>query len=325
MKKRNTAVNVITAILAVLLSVLLVILLMGTGLVGAANRMLSAKGMEALMTKTIESVDFEQIIIDSAADENFTEEDLAQVQMITRLLDSPAAKEVLSLFSQDMAASLKGTYNPSAPALTGEALVDIANRNADGLVELLSELSPEADTATIRQEMLTYVEENAYQLAASLAPTALVDTESLASVNEMMNLLPKVLIALIIVCVVLAGLIYACRYYRFGGFLWIGVDTAIVTLMMGGIYFLIGSPILQTMLGSEGEMAAILPGVLGAVSAVFGGAALILLGIAVLFIGLYILLMCTVVKKWKSPSLVGMTEQEIMEQVVTEFLEEEKL
>lgn len=301
MKPRNKAVNVITAILAALLSILLVVVLFATGLVGAARTAVTPRAMEKMIIKVIHGINFEQLVIDNAGENGYTEEDLAQAQIISKLFDSDAAKEFFGLYTQDLAAVLAGTYTAETAVANGQALRDLAHTHIDDMVDIIGELDAEADREKIRQELLIFVDENADDLLGSLSVETIVQDNGLSDMQEIITVLPTVLWVLIGVCVLLAGLIYACRYYRFGGFIWIGVNTGIAAVLMLGVTVIIKSGILLTAINAM-EAADLLTGVFSAVSGVFTSVTLILFGMAVLFIGLFILLKYTVLNKWDAPA-----------------------
>ncbi len=301
MKPRNKAVNVITAILAALLSILLVVVLFATGLVGAARTAVTPRAMEKMIVKVIHGINFEQLVIDNAGENGYTEEDLAQAQIMSKLFDSDAAKEFFRLYTQDLAAALAGTYTAETAVANGQTLRDLAHTHIDDMVDIIGALDTEADRENIRQELLKFVDENADDLLGSLSVETIVQDNGLSDMQEIINVLPTVLWVLIGVCVLLAGLIYACRYYRFGGFIWIGVNAGIAAVLMLGVTVIIKSGILLTAINAM-EASDLLTGVFSAVSGVFTSVTLILLGVAVLFIGLFILLKYTALNKWDAPA-----------------------
>lgn len=296
MKQRNTAVNILTAFVATLLSIVLVLALFATGLVGAARTAVTPKAMENMITQTVQDIDFEQLLIGSAEDNNVSQEDLAQAQIINELMNSEAAQEFFALYAKDMAAALSGTYTAENAAVSGQVIRDLAEKHIDDMVDILGELDSEADREQIRQEVLKYIDENADTLLGDMSVETIVSDSGLTDVVEVIDVLPTILWVLVAVCAVLAGLIYACRYYRFGGFMWIGVDTALAATLMLGVTRALKSNLLLELLNEMGA-EDILAAVFGAVGNVFATITWILFGAAVLFIGGYIALKCTVLKQ----------------------------
>ena len=303
MKPRNKAANVITAILAALLSVLLVLVLFATGLVAAANSVTSPVTVRNLVTTVVEEIDFEQIIINSAQDNDISEEELAQARTINALLESAAAEEFFTLYAQDVASTFNGTYDPANPAMTEQVIIQLANTHIDEIVDIMAQLDPETDRETIRQELLTYVQENAAQLLESVKVENLINVEELSELTNTLQLLKTVLWVLVGICLVLAGLIYACRYYRFGALIWLSVDTGIVALLILAVSRIISMPMVLQMVADD-STASVMAGMLTGVGNILLTVALILFGITVLLIGLFILLKQTVLKKWDSSASV---------------------
>lgn len=295
MQQPKTTVNILTAIAAVLLSFVLVVILFATGLVGIVRMSVTPKAIEDMITQTIQSVNFEQIIIDSAEDNHLSIGDLTQAQTIDKLMGSQAAQEFFGLYAKDVAAALSGTYSTENAAFNKQAMQALMDAHLEDLVTLLEDVS-NATRDQIRDKLLNYVDKNMDTLLKKLAIENILQKRGVEDVVAVINMLPTILLwVLIAVCVILAALIYACRYYRFGGLLWVGVDTAIVTLLTLGSAHLLKSNILTALLG-EVESAPILTAAFGAVSSVFIKMTWILCGITVLFIGGYIALRCTVLR-----------------------------
>ena len=295
MQQRSTAVNVLTAIAAVLLSLVLVIVLFATGLVGIVRMSVTPKAIEDMITRTIQSVDFEQIIIDSAADNHIGLADLTQAQMMDKLMGSEAAQEFFGLYAKDVAAAISGTYSADSAAVNKQTMQALLDVHLEDLVTLLGDVS-NATRDQIRDKLLNYVDQNMDTLLKKLAIENLLQKSGINEIVAVINMLPTILLwVLIAVCAILAALIYACRCYRFSGLVWVGVDTSIVALLTLGIAGLFKSNMPIALLG-ELDSAPILTAAFGAVSSVFIKMTLILLGVAVLFIGGYIALRCTVLR-----------------------------
>lgn len=310
LKPRNTAVNVITAILAALLSILLVVVLFATAIVGTVNSMLTPQGLGKVINDSLQSMDFTQIIIDSADDMDISEEELQQAEIINRLLKTDAAEEIIDRFCTDLAATFAGE---PADNLTDMHLRKIVNEHADEIVDILYDIDPSIDRDTIREEMLNYVTENAEALINDMKNSV---TESIGSTEEMTEMLEVIkvgFISLLVVCLMLAGAIYGCRYYRFGGFLWVGIDTAIAGVMTLCTALAFKSDLLSSLL-DMGDSAAVIAGATAGIGGHFMRTAIILLGAGVLLIGLFILLKCTVV----NPKIKAVQEAPVADLPVAE-------
>lgn len=304
MQQRSTAVNVLTAIAAVLLSLVLVIVLFATGLVGIVRMSVTPKAIEDMITRTIQSVDFEQIIIDSAADNHIGLADLTQAQMMDKLMGSEAAQEFFGLYAKDVAAAISGTYSADSAAVNKQTMQALLDVHLEDLVTLLGDVS-NATRDQIRDKLLAYVDQNMDVLLGKLAVENLLQNSGVNDIVTVINMLPTILLWILIgACVVLAALVYACRYYRCGGLMWVGADTALAALLVLGGSLLLKSDLPVALLG-EADAAPVLTALFGAVGSVFDKMTLILFGIAVLFIGGYIVLRCTVLKNNNAASGVG--------------------
>lgn len=292
LKPRNKAANVITAIVAAMLSILLVVLLFGTALLGTVNSMTTPEGLGKVVNDAMQNMDFEQIIVDSAGDMNIAEEDLKEAQIINRLLKTDAAEEIIDLFAAEIAANLN---RDEGNLLNDMSVRKIVHEHADEIVDVLCDIDPSINRETVREEMLGYVDENADELVNSLMGSV---TESIGSTEEIAPVLDAMkiaLIVLVVLCVVLAGGIYGCRYYRFGGFLWVGIDTAVAGLFTLLTALAIKSDLLAEMLAENAGDGAIITATVYGIGDHFMRTALLMMGLGVLLICLFILLKFTVV------------------------------
>ena len=297
MKPRNKAVNILTAVVAVLLSILLIPLLFATGLVGAAQRATTPTAMTQFITDAVQNVDFEQIIIDSAGENDVSEEELEQVQIVDRLVESAAAQKIFALYAQDMSGMMKGEYDPANPAVSSEALTSIATEHIDEIVDILGDLNPDADREILRNEVLTYVEDNASDLVGNIPISEIITPAAMPDISQLLQVVKIALWILLGVCVTLGRLIYSCRQYRFGGFIWLGVDAALAGLLTIEGARLLQDPSTLSLIPLEETYVDLIQVLLNGAAGMLNTVALILFGLAVVFVGLYITLKYTVLKK----------------------------
>ena len=93
---------------------------------------------------------------------------------------------------------------------------------------------------------------------------------------------PAVTIAFVVAIVLLAGIIYGCRFPRFGGLLWLGVDALVIAGITGALAILLASPLVGELIPEES--AAFITPVIGIVSGDLTATALICLAVGVVFI-----------------------------------------
>ena len=307
MKKRSLAVNILTAILAVFISVILVVVLIGTSIYHVVLTTITPDSISDMVQTTVddyvESPDFEQLILDNEAVQENIEELGITAEAVGKLMQSEAADKIIDLLSADFASVVSGSQEIN---LTPEALVAIVKEHADELAEIAAEMSGEPlDKFEIKQQIIDIVEQDAERLTAMMpdVQTLRQDIQSNANIQPILALLnPTYLWAAYGVCLVLALLIYACRYYRYGGFLWLGVD-----VLLASVPLLIASCSLNTVAGillpvDMGGTADIATSLLDHVGGIILVQGLILVGVAVLCIVGYVLLYHLVLKKKTAPA-----------------------
>lgn len=306
LKPRNTAANVITAILAALLSILLVVILFVTALLGTVNSITTPRGLSRVVSTALQ-VDFDTILALGAEDMDISEDQLQEAKIITRLLDTEAAEEVIDLFCKGIAANWNGEEDI---LVTDMHLRKIVHEHADEIVDILCDIDPSIDRETVREEMLKYVDENSEELMSLLLDGVAEITESAEDFHTVLDIIKTAFIALVVLCVILAGAIYGCRWYRFGGFLWVGIDTAIAALLTFVPALLIKNGFVADLMGIDGIVVtgsaestfistafktAIINAASAGIADLFIRTAIILLVVGILFIGLFIILKCTVI------------------------------
>lgn len=314
LKKRHIAVNILTAIAAVILSVLLIASLLAASLYGVVIKSVSAKSIGDMLRTTVvelvESVDFEEVILkNEIVKENIEELDIS-TDAVGQLMQSDAADEIIDLLAADSANLLTG--QETNLQLTADALVDIVKEHADDLADIAVEMTDAPlKKEELKAQIVETVERNAEEITKALPDMKAIRTEIVKEipVDDIGALLnPAMLWAAYGVCLVLAALIYACRWYRFGGLLWLGVDC----LLTGGLLAAstvalrlaaVGSAIALPK-GMEGILRGLIDGVHGAVQVQMW----IWLGAAVVLIVGYVLLYTLVVKKKLAAANTAETE-----------------
>lgn len=302
MKKRHPAINALTAILAVLLSVVLILLLPVTAVYGIVLNTITPQSISQIVqtsvTDFVESPDFEQMILDNDAVQSNIEELGITTEAVSQLMQSEAAGKVIDLLSADFSNALNGSDEVN---LTPEALLTIVKEHADELADIAVEMADEPlDKTKIRQQIIDTVERDAEQFTAIMPDVEslrndITDDGTAARILALLN--TAYLWAAYGVCLVVALLIYACRYYRFGGFLWLGVDSLLVGGLLGGISMGMTRVAVTLLPADMGNLKGIVLSVMDRVSHSFLIQALIHVGVAVLLIGGYILLYTLVIKK----------------------------
>ncbi len=270
--KENKAFGVLTAFIAVILSIAFVVVAIATVCAASVSEIIRPKNIVAL----VQSLDYTVLFSDSPEDSGFDQEtefeeempaldsDVvieddaafgdAEAEIMDALMKSDAAKDLLNEYVSGIGSVFTGEEAPEG--LTAEKLKNIVNENMDEIVGIAKEYSDEdVSEEEIRTMIEQAVDESADEIVASL-PT--VDEVKKEFEDDILKLLGKIFVprttyALIAFSVVFALLIYACRYKRFGGFMWVGVDCIIagcfVALIKGA--FSVAEAIVADMLGAE--------------------------------------------------------------------------
>ena len=325
MKQRHVAVNIVTGFFAALLCIVLTLLLFVTTLYSSVAAMLSPQNVGALAQAAVDEIvtqlDPENIVQENENLQQTIEEMGMPAEAVGDLLQSEAVSQIINLYAQDISALLTG--KEVSGSLTPEAIKDILNNNMDEIVAIATEMAgEEVDAEDIRTQIVTFIDEEADKLIEVLPPVETLAEPLLESgVTDTIEIAtnPAILWAAIAVCAVLAGLIYALRCYRFGGFMWVGVCAFIATLLLTVVLSAVRHPILMDLLN---QSVSELSGVVGAMLTVYTGRLLmrilLLGGIALLFIAGYILLYFLVIKKKKEAAALAAQAETLPAEIVTE-------
>ena len=303
LKKRNLAVNILTAVAAVLLSILLIASLLAASLYGVAVKSVSAKSIAATIRTTVvelvESVDFEKEILKNETVKQNVEELNISTEAVGQLMQSDAANEVIGLLSEDMANLIAGKGDESL--LTAEALIGIVKEHADDLADIAVEMTDkDLNKDELKTQIVETIERDAEELTKALPNVQTIRKEIVKEVplDEISRLLnPALVWGAYGVCLLLAGLIYACRWYRFGGLLWLGIDSLLAGGVLGMAAFAIRLLGTGSVIALPDGVAGIVGGLIGRLRSAVQMRAFIWLGVAVVLIAGYILLQQLVVKK----------------------------
>ena len=229
MKKQNTAVNVITAILAAFLSTLLVVVCVVIPVFKSLTSITTPKKLVTL----VQEIDYKELVTENEGVKDAIEEFGIPSDVVNELVSSKAVSELLGLFAEDVSAALTGKELEQS-SITPDAIKSIVNDNIDEIFDIVkntaneefSEDISDEDIKQVKDEIIKAVNENADEIVESLP-----DVKEIVTVMEVEDaqiiktiLGPTITIILLAVAAVLAGLIYACRFRNFNALLWLGID-----------------------------------------------------------------------------------------------------
>lgn len=279
-----------TKVIAIFLSIFMVIAVLCTTVLWAMSSLTSAK----TITNMIEQIDIVELI----PEETINKEEAKQAAaVVDDIIDSDAGKEIVGALSQDVNDVLLGKDTPSA--LNKDKISSIIKNNKDDFTNVVKK----ATNGKITEEMVEkdfdkVTEDVATEIAEVIPDKEYIKTLIPQEVTSYTKLIvdPTLTIILAIVSGVLAILIYICRYKGFAGFLWLGIDSIICTVLVGAVALIINfaKSFISSMLGSGGEL---IESSVGAFNDSFITATIILSVISVVFLFVYTILKKTTKKE----------------------------
>lgn len=310
-------VGFLTALIAVILSIAFVVVAIAAVCSASISAVIKPENIIAL----VQSIDYSALISGFEAEtepeteaeteaettaspdtELEIEDDAAfggvEAELVDALMKSEAAKQLLEEYVAGVGSVFTGEEAPEG--LTEDKLKDIVNENMDEIVGIVKEYTDEEiSEEDIRAQIDQALEENAEDIVASLPTVEDVKNEFEDDTLKILRkvFVPKTTYTLIALSVVLALLIYACRYKRFGGFMWIGVDCIIAgcfAALIKGAFSIAETVVLET-LGAES--IEIVAKVLAIVSQAFTVGITVLFAVAAISIALCIILRKAAKKK----------------------------
>lgn len=299
MKKQNTAVNVITAIVAAFLSVMLVTLC----IIIPVYRSLTAIAKPKQLVTLVQEIDYAQLVTENEGVQSAIEEFGIPADVVNDLMSSDAMGEIIGLFAKDISDVLAGK-EVAQNRVTADAIKNIVNENIDEIADIAKSIAGEEvsdeDIATIKDSITKAVNENADEIVSALPNvkelTSVIEVEGAEVITAILG--PTITIILIAIAAVIAGLIYACRFRNFNALLWLGIDFGTAALIVCAIAAFIGSGFVSTFIT---EMASINGSIVDSVVKVYSGGLItgfvILFVLCALFITGYVLLKVFVLNK----------------------------
>lgn len=232
--------NVFGIIFALFFSLALVPVLIANPTLRAVSDFLQPETVETIAVETIaqlDQVDLGEVIrTNPQMTESLTELGLTP-EAAQALLGSQALHDVLNTLVGDAAQILRGSF--TASTLTPADLQRIATENRAELISILRLAAP-SEMAALTDEQVgqavdSLVEEYALPLLAELDGALLEAQAQLQEyLVELRSLLSLGKTGLLIAALVLAFLIFLCRWPQQKGLLWLGIDCALAGLPLLG-------------------------------------------------------------------------------------------
>lgn len=235
MKERGMTSDIVTALFSVFSSIVLIILIVLYAVYSSLFYVVDSGGINAIV-KTVGYSNFSE-------GNNEVKKSLKAYGVddntIDDFLSSNAAKEVYVLYSEDVLAAFRGEMD-SKPRFTTENVQAAMVKNLDELVEIIvDEDATEQEALLAESRIVAAIKKTTDKLVKSIpsrekiaegiAKAGMTDFLGFISNPSLKGFLIAIIIALCIALLIL-------RYYKLGGFIWIGVDfcvAAVLALVVG--------------------------------------------------------------------------------------------
>ncbi len=231
------------------------------------------------LVKTVSKVDVNEVISEAIiAPEGETVP--PEMEQISDFLETDAAKEMMEVYATDITNALYG--NTAEMGFTPEKFMEIVDANIDELADVFKESNselaelPEEELKTQVRDMLS---DTADQVVSALpAPEQIKtdiagDSEEMNAALEILGKLDIIKWALVGVIVILSGLVFALRLYKFRGFCWLSIDLMAASVLSGIMSMaLMNTPALLTDMAEGNQL---LSDIIGTVAAGFATGMLI--------------------------------------------------
>ncbi len=226
---KSTAANVLTAILATLLSIFLVLFAFSATMSATLTSLVQPDSL----TSFVQNIDFTTIFLENGAVTSVVDELGVKPETLNAILDSEAAEQIIGTYAESITSAITG--KGLSEELSVEKFQAIITEHKDELVSILQAHAPEEMSAEKAGDFIDRLaNEAAGNLVGALpsAPDLIGEFDPATSATMELVFGPTVFTVLTLISVALAALIFACRYKRCGGLLWIGIDAGIAGILV---------------------------------------------------------------------------------------------
>lgn len=296
MKAVKIILNIFGIILASILSIVLFAMLIATPIVSATTNLTKPETIQQIVS----DIDVAEIISNSTEGEELP----IPAEAIDQVLESNAAKEIIELYSEEISAAFAGE---ATQGITPEKIKSVLNENVDELIDIVYPYVPQEEQISkeeIKTGILQMVDENAEEISQMLPDVKEILNEQAQSEPELAQAISFVgsgtlAKACIIATAILSVLIYALRFPRFKGFMWLGSVYFIATAIMLIVGFAGTSASALLLETVPSEASGIVAPLTDAIFGNITNAALVMLALTVAFIAAFILCRIFVVNRKK--------------------------
>ncbi|MBQ8813189.1 MAG: hypothetical protein IJZ85_01645 [Lachnospiraceae bacterium] len=286
MKALKVIANIFGVLIALVLSLILTVFLIASPVISAATSFMQSDTLR----KVVKNIDYTEMVMANEELAASLSESGIDGAMLESLLDTEMVEEILTVYVDSVFAVLEGEADRIT--LTEETINKIIQEHIDELLPIVKAYI--GDQYPITDEMLKPMVSEMMEDYAGDIVLMLPDADDLGLDAEMIELISltrngTVLIGVVAVAAVLSLLILLCRFVRFKGFMWLGVEyllSAAVTLLAA---FGMGSATKAMLVSAAPGSEVIAEPILAVVSAELLKGGGVLAGLAVLFILIFAL------------------------------------
>ena len=321
----KTFLNVMGCIFAALFSVVLVVVLLAF----PVYRSLISFAKPSTITTVVQGIDYSALLPEPEELKKIVGVEWVDTQVVNEIMQSDAVGKIVDLYATDVVNNL--LQNGEQPQLTVEALQTIAEEEMDSLVKVITPYIPEEiplSEEELANEIRTLINENTDQILEFLpdiselaggnvnvennasagaralpSPTpapAAAEEDPFAIIRQIID--PSISIGFIVAIAIVVLLIALCRFNRFGGMLWLGIDALIAALPVTLLAVGLKGTAVSALLGEElASVTALIDSITSVLSRELAVAAIVYAVVGVVFIVGYILL-CKFVKTKAVPA-----------------------
>ena len=223
---KNPFVNFLLGLLAVILSIMLIIVAVIAALFYTGSDLLKTEHVAELLHNVTHTAAINHEVLQKAAEEKNISDELVE-----DILESQVFEEVIYELSEDFTSELLGEGN--GDILNTEDLKLLVSQHMGEIYEIVDEhIEEEVSREKLESGIIKALDENSEDIDKTLEEAVMIvddiDDDLLTILRIIFGSTATMLLTVTVI--VLSALIYACRYRRFGGFIWLGVDFIFVAL-----------------------------------------------------------------------------------------------
>lgn len=284
MKALKSICNVFGILIAIVLSLVLLVFLIVSPVFSGVTSLVQSETLHSI----VRQIDFSELMVADPSDPS--------AAMLGELMQTELIDEVMDLYIDDVLSSLDGTS--AQPALTPSAVNALVLEHMDELLPIMREYAgddPAIDDETLKQDIVSMFDGEAL-IAMLPSPADLGISEEVIFALSLIRS-KALLTGSILLAAVLSLLVFALRWPRFKGFMWLAVVYIISALfnLASGAGVSVALPTLAA--GYDPRLSGVLLPILAVLTSAFFTSAAILGVLAIAFILIFVFGRKTLKKK----------------------------